>query len=89
MTKTAAWLAALAVLLAGILAVQVQQYRALKEVALSMADVPANSLQTSWRSGGETVTVKTKRGVGETDAAFLVRHTKEVVANLETHPIDT
>lgn len=72
----------------GILTVQYEQFLALREVARAMAEVPANALVTSWKSGGVTVSVTTTRGVGESDDALLVRHTKEVQAKLKTHPID-
>lgn len=89
MTKQTVWRIFLTVLIAGGFLVQYQQVRLLERIAEAMADVSANKLQTSWKSGGSTVTVETKRNVGESDAALLVRHTQEVSAKLQTHPIDT
>ena len=88
MTKQTAWRVFLTVLIAGIFAVQYQQVSLLERIAVTMADVANDTLNTSWKSGGNVVKVTTKRNIGESDAALLVRHTAEVSAKLETHPID-
>jgi len=86
-TKLQVWRVALAVMVLGLFVVQYQQVRLLERIAEAMADVSSNALTTAWKSGGETVKVVTKRAVGESDAALLVRHTAEVAAKLEEFPI--
>jgi hypothetical protein len=84
-----AWRALVLVLIVGLCTLQYRQYRALERMADSMADVPANSLVTQWKSGGEVVKVVTERDIGETDGALLVRHTLAVQKKLVDFPIDT
>lgn len=76
--------------------VQYQQVRLLERIVVAMAgDVPSKSLTTSWKSPEAVtpanpdgvVTVTTKKAVGESDAALLVRHTAEVAAKLEDFPL--
>lgn len=89
MTKQTVWRIFLTVLIAGVFLVQYQQVRLLERIAVAMANVPDNALVTSWKSGGEVVTVETKGMVGESDAALLVRHTQKVAEKLEHFPRDT
>lgn len=88
MTKQTAWKIALCVMVAGVFVIQYHQVRLLERIAEAMADVSDDTLNTSWKSGGEVVKVTTKRNVGESDGALLVRHTSAVQAKLKTHPID-
>ena len=84
-----AWRATILVLVLGVMAVQYRQFRVLERMAETMTDVEKNTLTTSWKSGGHTHTVTTKRNLGESDSALLVRHTNEVIDALADFPIDT
>lgn len=96
MSKVRVWRIALVVMILGLFIVQYQQVRLLERIAEAMAgDVSSNALTTQWKSSAAVtpenpsglVKVVTKRAVGETDAALLVRHTAEVSAELEEYPI--
>lgn len=86
---TRAWRVLMTVIVLGVLIVQYQQYLVLREVARAMTiEISSASLTTSWKSGGQVVTVTTQKEIGESDSALLVRHTAAVQAKLQTHPID-
>ncbi len=89
MGKTA-WLIVLGALIAGVLFVQVQQFHVLERMASVMgtSSIVQTGLNTTWKSGGQTISVHTDPEPGESDSALLVRHTAAVKAELLIHPID-
>ena len=97
MRGRAVWLVPLAALLAGILVVEYQQFRVLREIVHAMAVTQTKTVSAKGRhvesfvSGGDTWYVVTTQGEfdpNETDTHFNRRHLAEIQQAWIDHPRD-